>query len=194
VVISWKYSNFGYRYFQPFYTVGIGFVWNQGLWRNMSIYLEDVKILIADDQQFIRSIVRQMLRVLGARDIYDAADGEDAWDSVILNRPDLIIADWQMDPLNGLELTHRIRHAANSPNPYVPIIMMTGHADLDRVTQARDHGVTEFVTKPVAAKSLFNRITTVIENPRTFIRIGGYLGPDRRRRDMVVLEDRRGGG
>ena len=157
----------------------------------MNDYLEHVKILIVDDQDFIRSMLRQMLGVLGAREIFDAINGEEAWEKVIEVEPDLIIADWEMQPVNGLEFTRRIRSDENSPNPYIPIIMMTGHSELDRVMIARDSGITEFVAKPVAAKSLFDRIINVVEHPRSFVRTSVFFGPDRRRRKMPVDDDRR---
>ncbi len=158
----------------------------------MDDYLENIKILIVDDQDFIRSMLRQMLGVLGAREIYDAIDGEDAWEKLPIIEPDLIIADWEMQPMNGLQFTRRIRSDENSPNPYIPIIMMTGHSDLDRVMIARDSGINEFVAKPVAAKSLFTRIVNVVEHPRSFVRTDTFFGPDRRRHKKAVKKDRRG--
>jgi len=159
----------------------------------MSDYLQQIKILIVDDQDFIRSILRHMLGVLGARDIYDAVDGEEAWEKTFLVKPDLVIVDWEMSPVNGVEFTRRIRKDDNSPNRYIPIIMLTGHSDKARVTTARDSGINEFVTKPVAAKPLFERIANVIENPRNFVRTDSYFGPDRRRRSVEVAEERRNG-
>ena len=157
----------------------------------MSDYLQQIRILIVDDQDFIRSILRQMLGVLGAKDIHDARDGEEAWETTTSVNPDLIIADWEMKPVNGIDFALRIRNDKASPNPYVPIIMMTGHSDLKHVIAARDAGINEFVTKPVAAKALFDRIVNVIENPRNFVRADIYFGPDRRRRRIAIDAERR---
>jgi two-component system, chemotaxis family, chemotaxis protein CheY len=63
----------------------------------------------------------------------------------------------------------------------VPIIMLTGHSEKKRVTAARDAGVTEFLAKPISAKSLYERVLNIVVNPRPFIRAKGYFGPDRRR-------------
>jgi two-component system chemotaxis response regulator CheY len=157
----------------------------------MNDYLEDVKILIVDDQDFIRSLLRQMLGVLGAQHIYDAIDGEEAWDKMSIQKPDLLIVDWEMKPMDGVTFTKMVRNNADSPNPYVPIIMMTGHSEMDHVAMARDAGIHEYVTKPVSPKALFSRITNVIEHPRKFVRSGSYFGPDRRRRVLHVEEERR---
>jgi two-component system, chemotaxis family, chemotaxis protein CheY len=63
----------------------------------------------------------------------------------------------------------------------VPIIMLSGHSEKNRVMQARDAGVTEFLAKPIAAKALYERILSVVLNPRPFIRTATFFGPDRRR-------------
>jgi len=63
----------------------------------------------------------------------------------------------------------------------VPIIMLTGHSEKKRVISARDAGVTEFLAKPISAKSLYQRILNIVINPRPFIKSKGYFGPDRRR-------------
>jgi two-component system chemotaxis response regulator CheY len=71
---------------------------------------------------------------------------------------------------------------SNSPvTRFVPIIMLSGHSERRCVMEARDAGVTEFLTKPVAAKSLYERILSVVLAPRPFIRTKDYFGPDRRR-------------
>jgi FixJ family two-component response regulator len=75
-----------------------------------------------------------------------------------------------------------VRTNEGSPNCYLPIIMLTGHAERSAVETARDAGVNEFLTKPVSAEKLYSKIHTLIETPRVFVRSGDYFGPDRRRR------------
>lgn len=157
----------------------------------MDGYLKNVSVLIVDDQDFIRMLIRQILKAMGCRNIKEASNGNDAWADVAISPPDVIIADWEMQPSNGLEFTRKIRRHPKSPNPFVPIIMMTGHTELDRVIEARDSGISEYVIKPLSAKSLIARIQAVIENPREFIKTKSYFGPDRRRRSIVVQADRR---
>ena len=89
----------------------------------------------------------------------------------------------QMGAEEGVTLARYLRTHPDSPLPYVPIIMLTGHADRQRVMAARDAGVNEFCVKPVTPADLLKRIMAVIDHPRQFIRSGTYFGPDRRRVD-----------
>ena len=160
----------------------------------MDRYLENIRVLVVDDQGFIRRIVCQMLDVIGAKDVSEAIDGSDAWEKFEECEPDLIIADWEMRPTSGLEFVKRIRNDDESPNPYVPIIMLTGHSEIERVEEARDSGINEFVAKPISAKALYDKIISVIENPRQFIRTKMYFGPSRRRQNIAVENERRDTG
>ena len=74
----------------------------------------------------------------------------------------------------------------------IPVIMITGHSTLRRVAEARDVGVTEFLSKPITARGVLQRIGLVVEHPRQFVRTEDYFGPDRRRkRDPVAAMARR---
>ena len=84
--------------------------------------------------------------------------------------------------MGGLAFTRLVRTGKDSPNPFVPIIMMTAYSEKHRVVEARDAGITEFIVKPLSAKTLMARVTAAIEHPRPFVRCSRYLGPDRRRR------------
>ena len=95
--------------------------------------------------------------------------------------PDIVITDWAMPIFDGLELTQMIRQPGANANPFVPIIMLSGHSEKKRVIAARDAGVTEFLAKPLSAKALYQRILNVVSNPRPFIKTKTYFGPDRRR-------------
>ena len=90
-----------------------------------------------------------------------------------------------MDPLDGLDFTRLGRTGKDSPNPFVPIIMLTGHTEMNRVMEAREPGVHEFLAKPISAKGLYTKVRSIIERPRPFIRTPQYFGPDRRRRQST---------
>lgn len=151
----------------------------------MSEYLKNIKILVVDDNPFMRTIVRRVLGQFNVAEIREAKDGADAMDALTLGdfKSDIIIADWMMEPINGIDLTRWIRTGDDTPDPYMPIIMMSAHSERARVTEARDAGVNEFLVKPLSAKSIMKRVQTVIEHPRSFVRIPQYFGPDRRRND-----------
>ncbi|MGB0670826.1 MAG: response regulator [Rhodospirillales bacterium] len=145
--------------------------------------ISNLKILVVDDSEHMRKIVCAILHAFHVQRIREATDGADALKIANVFQPDLIIADWQMDPLDGIEMTRMLRRDQSFFNPFVPVIMLSGHTELKRVAEARDAGVTEFCAKPISARTLYARIVTCIENPRDFIRAAGYVGPDRKRHD-----------
>ena len=147
----------------------------------LRIDFNSLRFLVVDDNAHMRRILRTLLHGFGAREVYEAEDGASGLDAFNHFVPDIIITDWAMPIFTGLELTQMIRQPDGNANPYVPIIMMTGHSEKRRVTAARDAGVTEFLATPVSAKGLYERIVNVILNPRPFIKTKTYFGPDRRR-------------
>jgi two-component system chemotaxis response regulator CheY len=146
----------------------------------MAAGLEALRVLLVDDNPHMRAIVATILQGVGIRQLREARDGAEGLQSLRDWPADLAIVDFRMDPLDGAEFTRMVRNAADSRNPYLPIIMMTGFADRARVFEARDAGVTEIIAKPVTARSIIERIDAVIMRPRPFIRTGEYFGPARR--------------
>ena len=140
-----------------------------------------LRFLVIDDNAHMRRIVRTLLHGFGARDVYEAEDGAAGLDAFTHHVPDIVMTDWAMPIFDGLELTQMIRQPGANANPFVPIIMVTGHTEKERVTAARDAGITEFLAKPISAKALYQRIVNVVANPRPFIKTKTYFGPDRRR-------------
>ncbi len=110
--------------------------------------------------------------------------------------PDVILLDWMMEGMSGIDFAKMARASVASPDPYVPIIMLTGNTSVDSVQQARDAGINEFLAKPVSVKAIMTRLTSVIEHPRPFVRTTVYFGPCRRRRghDEYRGPERRAGG
>lgn len=142
--------------------------------------LNDIHVLVVDDNKQMRFLVRCLLRAGGISKVTEAETGGLALE-IMSDRPvDLIIVDWKMAPLDGLAFTQMIRRNHDSPNPYVPILMLTAHTETSRVTAARDAGVSGFVRKPISARLLFDRISNVLTDTRMFVRTQGFFGPDRR--------------
>jgi two-component system chemotaxis response regulator CheY len=155
-----------------------------------------LRFLVIDDNAHMRRILRTLLHSFGTREVYEAEDGASGLEAFMHFIPDIVIADWAMPIFDGLELTQMIRQPGANPNPYVPIIMLTGHSEKKRVVSARDAGVTEFLAKPISAKALYQRIMNIVVNPRPFIKTRTYFGPDRRRNvnlNYVGVERRKGG-
>jgi CheY-like chemotaxis protein len=143
---------------------------------------ESLKALIVEDNAHMRSLLRALLNSIGIKEIAEAAHGQAAIDSLRERKSDLVLSDMAMKPMDGLEFTRHVRNHEHSPNPFVPIIMITGHTEKHRVEQARDAGVTEFLAKPVSATLIYRLNDAMVENPRDFVETGSFFGPDRRRR------------
>jgi CheY-like chemotaxis protein len=143
--------------------------------------LENLRVLIADDNQHMRAIVVAVLKSIGIKYLREAHDGAEALAVLREWNADVAIVDFRMEPIDGVEFTRLVRNAKDSKNPFLPIIMLTGYADRGRVLEARDAGVTELVVKPVTAKAVIARLQAVIFHPRQFVRTDHYFGPDRRR-------------
>ena len=145
--------------------------------------LSGVSIVVADDNLHMQALVRGVLKAFSVKNIIAYSSGDAAYVELIATQPELAIVDWEMEPMSGIEFTRKVRLDAESPNPFLPIIMLTGYTDRARVFEARDAGVNEFMAKPVSPKTLYARIAAVIERPRPFVRLENFFGPDRRRRE-----------
>jgi PleD family two-component response regulator len=155
--------------------------------------LERLNILVIDDNSHMRHIVKTVLNTLGVKKIREADNGADAMREMRHFLADIVICDWHMEPINGIEFTKLVRCASDSPNHFVPIIMLSSHTQAERVIEARDSGVHEFLAKPISAKSLYLRICMIIDHARPFIQTPIYFGPCRRRKDIprdITMERR----
>jgi two-component system chemotaxis response regulator CheY len=147
----------------------------------MGFDFKKLSILLVEDTVALRKLVTSVLDTLGVGDIQTADDGDSGYEAYCNNPPDIIVADWHMLPMSGLDMVRKIRNDPESPNPTIPIIMITGFSAYSRVELARDVGVTEFLVQPFSATDMARRIGYVINNPRDFIRSSDFFGPDRRR-------------
>jgi two-component system, chemotaxis family, chemotaxis protein CheY len=145
--------------------------------------LKPLRLLIVDDNRHAAEIVKQVLSSVGARDMTDAATPERAF-KLLKEMPfDVIILDQNLgEGDDGTRLVRKIRVDPASPNPYIPILMLTGYTEQRRVQAARDAGVSEFLSKPFTVAGLLRRVEALIHHPRPFVRSDDYFGPDRRRR------------
>jgi PleD family two-component response regulator len=144
--------------------------------------LDRIKVLVVEDKQHMRALLRALLNALGVQDIYEAIHGEQALEVLRSKRCDLVLTDMSMEPMDGLEFTRKVRAMDRRHNPTMPIIMVSGHTERDRVEAARDAGVSEFLVKPITLQNLTLRIAEVMERPRRFVNTPTYSGPDRRRK------------
>ena len=97
---------------------------------------EAVKVLFVDDSRPMRSLIKTFLIGFGVKEMFEANDANEGYCTVKEVDPDIVITDWRMPPTDGIELVRQIRSDEDSPNPYLPIIMLTGFTELHRVKQA----------------------------------------------------------
>ncbi len=148
----------------------------------------NITVLICDDSHYIRELVRTFLEGFGVAEVFEAPDGREGFMEFVEEDPDVVITDWNMGETSGLDLVHLIRWHEKSPNPFVPIIMLTGYTELERVKQARDAGITGYLAKPLTAAGLYRRLCSAADDRREFFRDDKFFGPDRRGRTKKDYE------
>lgn len=147
----------------------------------MSFKFEKLSMLVVEDTQPMQKLLVSVLEALGIRNVETSPNGEDAFRAFCQRNHDIILTDWSMEPVDGIQLTRMIRKSKLSPNRLAPVILITGYSAWPRVEEARDAGVTEFLVKPFTGHDIARRITHVINHPRDFIETQDFFGPDRRR-------------
>ena len=146
--------------------------------------ISKLRVLVADPFAQLREILRDILiRGVGVSEVLEAKNGEEA---IALMRElpcDVVIADARMEPLGGIEITQMIRKGEERIDPFIPVIIVSGHAEVTEIVAARDAGANEYLAKPLSAKILDLRLNAVVHHPRPFIRSDDFFGPDRRRHE-----------
>lgn len=144
-------------------------------------WLDGLKVLIVDDEHTMRRVTRSLLQTIGVKNIRDACDGWEGLEAVCVWGPDVVIVDWKMPNLSGLEFVRRVRSPNEFPYPDVPIIMLTAFGERSRVMEAVELGVNEFLLKPVSSKALEARLISILTRPRRMVKKGGCYIPEPRK-------------
>jgi two-component system chemotaxis response regulator CheY len=142
--------------------------------------IERLGILIADENQYMRKITRAMLMTIGAKTIYEAADGVAALDIIRSANPDVAIMDWTLPVLSGPQVLRIVRSPGVFPKPQLPIILLTACAKRSLVCEALRLGVHEVLVKPTSPKSLRDRLVSILAKPRAMVSIGKCYVPEPR--------------
>jgi DNA-binding response OmpR family regulator len=150
---------------------------DQVLSKDLQDQIASLKVLIVDDEYYMRKVVRTMLLAMGIKVVIEADNGMAGLEAIKQHRPDIVIVDWEMPLIDGAQFVRMVRSPADFPVPDVPIIMLSGHGDRWRVVEAARLGAHEYLLKPVSTKALLERIVTIISVPRPFITLDGYYGP-----------------
>ncbi len=143
--------------------------------------IQGLNILIVDGNSYMRKITRMMLMNLGAKSVIEAADGIAALETIRTCDPDIMLLDWDMPVLNGMEVMRIVRSPGVFPRPNLPIIMLTSHAQRSIVVEAVHAGAHEFLVKPTSTKALLDRLTSIVANPRPMVQVGDAYVPQPRK-------------
>jgi len=143
----------------------------------ISSLLHSLSVLIVEDNSFTRKINRGLLAHLGIKTIHEAAEGVAGLDAIRRYAPDLVIVDWDLPLITGVELVRMVRSPDSFPLPDVPIIVLTCHGERWRVIEAQRRGANEFLVKPASAQAILDRIVSIFMNPRPIVHLPNYYGP-----------------
>jgi CheY-like chemotaxis protein len=146
--------------------------------------LQCLDILVLDDSRSMRELLRTVLRGLWIPSPREAADVATAFAELRRKAPDIIVADWEMPPPDGIHFVRSLRGLPDDTLRRIPVLMVTAHTERWRINAARDAGVNEFLAKPVTLGGLADRILAMLEQPRDFVAASGFRGPCRRRQHV----------
>ena len=122
--------------------------------------LKAMRVLVMDEMDSIRNMVQSCLKELGVEEIMMSGNGESGW-QILTDKPvDIIICDWDMPKLTGIELLERVR--ASEYHQHIPFLMLTATVEKEDVVTAVAAGVTDYLAKPFNASSLEYRILKML--------------------------------
>ncbi len=120
-----------------------------------------IKVLVVDDFATMRRILKNILKQLGFTNIVEADDGTTAWEVLEGQSIDLIISDWNMPKMTGLDLLKKVR--ASSDYSKTPFLMVTAEAQKQNVIEAVQAGVSNYVVKPFTAEGIYDKLSKILK-------------------------------
>jgi two-component system chemotaxis response regulator CheY len=121
---------------------------------------KNMRVVIVDDYTTMLRILRNLLRQLEINNVEEANDGDSAYLLMQKNPPDLVISDWNMAPVTGLDLLRKVR--ADAKLRHIPFIMVTAESKTENVIAAKQAGVSNYIVKPFNAETLRDKIEKVL--------------------------------
>jgi CheY-like chemotaxis protein len=143
--------------------------------------LATVKVLVVDDSNAVRMMLTVLLRTFGINEIEASASGAQALQLIEKIKFDLVITDVSMEPMDGIELTRRIRSPGKLGQPSLPVLILSSHSETEVVRAAIEAGSSDYLTKPINRAALLAKIVSLLGRPRAVVRNDNYWGPDRRK-------------
>jgi two-component system, chemotaxis family, chemotaxis protein CheY len=121
---------------------------------------KNMEVLIVDDYPTMRRILKNLLNQLGFANVQEAADGSEALGKMRAKCPGLVISDWNMEPMTGLQLLKEVRSDMKLKS--VPFIMVTAESKTENVVAAKGAGVNNYIVKPFNAETLKGKMSAVL--------------------------------
>lgn len=134
-------------------------------------------VVVADRSPFARRLTRNMLVGLGVRSVTAVSDGPSALEAISSGRPDVLIIDWELPILSGIDVIKRIRSPETFAYPDVPILMLTMHTEHRYVLKALGFGANEYLAKPASTAALKDRLLSVLCRRRSMVKLGEFYVP-----------------
>lgn len=121
---------------------------------------KNMPILVVDDFNTMRRIVKSLLKQLGFNNVDEAVDGDEALGKISGKNYGLILSDWNMEPKSGIDLLREVRAQENNKN--LPFILITAESKVENIVEAKKAGVDQYIVKPFNAKTLKEKLIGVI--------------------------------
>lgn len=137
-----------------------------------------LQLLFVDDAPYTRQLLRELLRSTAWRSAGIVDSAAAAFRAIQAEPPDIIFTDWQMPGESGLDLIRFIRERPDSPDPLLPVILLTANGDAEHVLRARKAGATDYLVKPFSLSRIADRVTRAATKQWPFIVSSLYKGPD----------------
>jgi len=128
----------------------------------IDIEFSKLTVLVVDDQDYVRTIIAQLLKRLGVSKVLECSNGAFALEVLEHHKPDIILCDVKMAPVDGLQFLRDVRGGLGGSDPQVPIIFLTSASDRSTVQAAITHEVDGYMVKPVSAEDLKTKIAAVL--------------------------------
>ena len=131
------------------------------------IDMKTIKVLVIDDEDFMRKLVVRVLQDIGVNNVVTASNGAEGLGSVqaLGQSIDVIICDLEMPTMNGFEFVEKLRSLPEQDRAAIPVVILTGHSDEEHVTRAVSLGINGFLVKPIAKQALEDRLSKAIMSP-----------------------------
>lgn len=124
--------------------------------------VDRLRILLVEDQPYMRQIIRQTLERLRVTNIYEAEEGGEALKMTVRLRPNIVLCDVHMEPMNGLEYLEKLREFKNEAIANTPVIFLTADSGESTVLTGRKHKVNGYIVKPTSAAKLIENINRIL--------------------------------